>query len=114
MKTYRPNLLGIVEHNKTNLPIGSLSFSREDLEELVCEGGILFWSYLGHVQVLRNRYLAEMLEYLQCVDTLKKLGRASGVSDSSLEFTWDQTISLEEYLNQLGQSLDGQTQDKPG
>jgi len=110
----KPTFLGLVEYPGTEMVVGSQYFSRENLNDIVADGGVLFWSYAGHIRVLCDKHLTDMHEYFRCLDILKELDRDTAVPYALPAFTWDQTVSLEEYFKEFGESLDGQAEGDSG
>ena len=98
-----------VNWDKDFLPISPEALTEENLD-MVRSGslGIILWNYLGVYRIVPWGVMCSM--WVLCYDRkkLSELGRTEAIPNDPLGFTWDQTISLEEYLNQLGQPLDGQ------
>ena len=108
------NICGILDCNEASLRVGDSGLSIEDIRHLATSPGALVWVHYGFPHVLQHDRIQEMYSTICCREQLERLGRTGEIPSEPLEFTWDQTISLEEYLDQFRKPLDGQTQDKPG
>jgi len=107
MRRVRLNICGVVDCNETSLRVGDFGLSVEDIRHLATSPGDLLWVYHGFPHVLPHDRIQDMYSVLCGRAALGRLGRIGELSSEPLEFTWDQTLPLEEYLDQFRKPLDG-------
>lgn len=91
------------------LPIGQDGISTDDLAMWARHQQALVWNLQGYCRVLPSSVLQEMQQTHEAQIKLFKRGRFELMDTKQLVFRYNQTISLEEYFQDIGKPPDTDT-----